>query len=174
MSSKLELDGFELVHAVPPDVAQTLEFGEDFDANYGLIEPEATVLVRAYSDDSDDRVLAEVQPRYIIMFEPSLDFVRRVEVYKKSTPGLGVRVYLMIYNLSSEEAKYLAGVRKEKDAFERIIKERGVCTRLARVYLEHWDTDPPPDIFSRCLIQYWRAVQLATQVMPLLRQSAPE
>lgn len=32
----------------------------------------------------------------------------------------------MIYNLSCEEAKYLAGVRREKDAFERLIKERGV------------------------------------------------
>lgn len=82
--------------------------------------------MRAYSDDSDDRILAELQPRYIIMFEPNLEFVRRVEVYKRSTPGLGVRVYLMIYNTSFEEAKYLAGVRREKDAFERIIKERGV------------------------------------------------
>ena len=48
------------------------------------------------------------------------------QVYKRSNPGLGVRVYLMIYNLSCEEAKYLAGVRREKDAFERLIKERGV------------------------------------------------
>ena len=47
-------------------------------------------------------------------------------MYKKSNPGLGVRVYLLIYNMSCEEAKYLAGVRREKDAFERLIKERGV------------------------------------------------
>ena len=37
-----------------------------------------------------------------------------------------MRVYLLIYNMSCEEAKYLAGVRREKDAFERLIKERGV------------------------------------------------
>lgn len=37
-------------------------------------------MVRAYSDDSDDLVLAELQPRFIVMFEPNQDFVRRVEV----------------------------------------------------------------------------------------------
>lgn len=47
-------------------------------------------------------------------------------MYKKSYPGLGVRVYLLLYNNSFEEGKYLAGVRREKGSFERLIKERGV------------------------------------------------
>ena len=38
------------------------------------------MVVRAYSDDLDDQVLAEIQPKYIIMFEPNQDFVRRIEV----------------------------------------------------------------------------------------------
>lgn len=124
----------------------TIDFGADFDDNYGLLQPEQTVVVRAYSDDTDEQMLNEIQPRYIIMFEPNLEFVRRVEVrnvshvfhtaadtelgsqqvYKKSNPGLGVRIYLLIYNYSCEEAKYLAGVRREKESFERLIKERGV------------------------------------------------
>jgi DNA excision repair protein ERCC-4 len=32
----------------------------------------------------------------------------------------------MVYANSCEEHKYLAGIRKEKDAFQRLIKERGV------------------------------------------------
>ena len=32
----------------------------------------------------------------------------------------------MVYGNSCEEHKYLAGIRKEKDAFQRLIKERGV------------------------------------------------
>ncbi|KAH8077748.1 hypothetical protein BXZ70DRAFT_695271 [Cristinia sonorae] len=102
-----------------------MDFGPDFDDNYGLVQPEQTVLVRAYSDDTDEQMLNEVQPRYIIMFEPNLEFVRRVEVFKKSNPGLGVRIYLLVYNYSCEEAKYLSGVRREKESFERLIKERG-------------------------------------------------
>ncbi|CAL1710551.1 unnamed protein product [Somion occarium] len=102
-----------------------IDFGPEFDMHYGLVAPEQTVLVRAFSDDTDEQLLAEIQPRYIIMFEPNLDFVRRIEVYKKANPGLAVRIYLLIYNNSCEEAKYLAGVRREKESFERLIKERG-------------------------------------------------
>lgn len=129
-----------------PDPVALLSLEDDFDTEYGMVVPEQTVIVRAYSDDSDDVVLSEIQPRFVIMYEPNLDFVRRIEVsilhriaedvltirskvYKKSTPGLGVRVYLMLYNLSCEEAKYLTDVRREKDAFERLIKERGVSCR---------------------------------------------
>lgn len=54
--------------------------GDDFDMNYGLVQPEQTVLVRAYSDDSDDSMLTELRPRFIVMFDPNLEFIRRVEV----------------------------------------------------------------------------------------------
>lgn len=52
----------------------------EFTDDYGLVTPEQTVLVRAYSDDSDDRLLAEIRPRFIIMLEPNQDFIRRIEV----------------------------------------------------------------------------------------------
>ncbi|EGN92951.1 hypothetical protein SERLA73DRAFT_127060 [Serpula lacrymans var. lacrymans S7.3] len=106
----------------PPAIAK---HDSDFDTHYGLVPPQQTIIVRAYSDDVDDQVLWEVKPRFIVMFEPSLEFIRRIEVYKNSSPGLGVRVYFMIYQLSCEEHKYLAGLRREKESFERLIKERG-------------------------------------------------
>ena len=49
------------------------------------------MIVRAYSDDSDDQVLAEIKPKYIVMFEPSQDFVRRIEVRR------GAQYCLMLY-----------------------------------------------------------------------------
>lgn len=100
-------------------------FENEFDQHYGLLAPEQTVLVRAFSDDSDDRMLEEIRPKFIVMFEPNMEFIRRIEVYKSSNPGLGVRVYHMVYSNSCEEHKYLAGIRMEKESFERLIKERG-------------------------------------------------
>ncbi|KAF9269268.1 hypothetical protein L218DRAFT_917010 [Marasmius fiardii PR-910] len=97
----------------------------EFDKHYGLIPPSEQVLIRAYSDDTDDRMLDEMKPRFIVMYEPCMEFVRRVEVYKSSNPHMGVRVYHMVYTDSCEEHKYLAGIRREKDSFERLIKERG-------------------------------------------------
>lgn len=56
----------------------------DYDMHYGLLVPSQTVVVRAYTDDTDDQILAELQPRFIVMFEPNLDFVRRIEVSPSS------------------------------------------------------------------------------------------
>jgi DNA excision repair protein ERCC-4 len=39
----------------------------------------------------------------------------------------------MVYQLSCEEHKYLAGLRREKESFERLIKERGV--RIKTLYV---------------------------------------
>jgi hypothetical protein len=49
---------------------QLLDFGsgaleDEFDVHYGLLPPEETVLIRAYSDDSDDHMLAEIEPRFM-------------------------------------------------------------------------------------------------------------
>jgi len=69
-------------------------------------------------------LLSEVQPRFIVMFELNQDFVRRI-VYRSWNTGLGVRVYFMVYQLSCEEHKYLAGIRREKEPFQWLIKGRG-------------------------------------------------
>ncbi|KAI5116627.1 hypothetical protein M0805_009613 [Coniferiporia weirii] len=113
---------------VDEEIVASMASGEnddDFDSDYGLLTPEQTVLFRVYSDDTDDQVLDEIKPRFIIMYEPNQDFVRRIECYRSSNPGLAVRVYFMIYQYSCEEHKFLAGIRREKEAFERLIKERG-------------------------------------------------
>ena len=69
--------------AMMPDVEfiGLLSRDQDFDANYGLVQSEETVIVRAYSDDSDDVMLMELRPRFVVMFDPSLEFLRRMEVF---------------------------------------------------------------------------------------------
>ncbi|CAE6359210.1 unnamed protein product, partial [Rhizoctonia solani] len=52
---------------------------EQEEEDYGLLEDERVILVRTYGDDGDDQLLSEIRPRYIVMMEPNLDFVRRVE-----------------------------------------------------------------------------------------------
>ncbi|KAI0292750.1 hypothetical protein BC826DRAFT_1092024 [Russula brevipes] len=107
----------------------------EFEPLYGLLVPAQTVVVRAYADDGDDRLLAELQPRFIVMYEPNQDFIRRIEVYKASNLGLGVRVYFMVYQMTAEEHKYLASLRKEKDAFERLIRNAGSRVAGGRIEL---------------------------------------
>lgn len=79
-----------------PQETPLLSFGDDFDDNYGLVVSDEAVVIRSYADDSDDQTLSELQPRYIIMFEPNLDFVRRVEVRASSPPVIWRQIVTML------------------------------------------------------------------------------
>ncbi|EDV23483.1 uncharacterized protein TRIADDRAFT_50503 [Trichoplax adhaerens] len=70
------------------------------------------------------RVLTSLNPRFVILYDPELVFVRQLEVFKASRPGQQLRVYFTMYSSSAEEQKYLTALRKEKEAFETLIREK--------------------------------------------------
>lgn len=66
-----------------------------FEDYFGLLAPEDVVVVRSYSEDDDDKVLEELRPRYIVMYDPDPAFVRRIEVstlVKAAEWELGIRL----------------------------------------------------------------------------------
>ena len=99
---------------------------DDMEDYFELYEMSDLVVIHPYDGDMDDHVLEEVRPRHVIMYEPDAAFIRRVEVYRSSHNDRNVRVYFMCYSGSIEEQRYLSAVRREKDAFTRLIKEKGV------------------------------------------------
>lgn len=99
---------------------------EDMEDYYELYEMNDLVVVHPYDGDMDEQLLEELRPRYIIMYEPDSAFIRRVEVYRSSHSGRNVKVYFMYYGGSVEEQRYLSAVRREKDSFTKLIKEKGV------------------------------------------------
>ena len=68
--------------------------------------------------------LMELKPRYIILYDCDMTFVRQVEVYQASNSSLHVRVYFMLYKGSVEEQAYLTTLRREKEAFEGLIRAK--------------------------------------------------
>lgn len=58
---------------------------QDYDEFYGLLEPEEVVIVRPYGGDDDELVLAELRPRFVVMYDPDPAFVRRIEVRDHSS-----------------------------------------------------------------------------------------
>ncbi|KAL1968663.1 hypothetical protein VTN77DRAFT_1489 [Rasamsonia byssochlamydoides] len=98
---------------------------EDMEDYYELYDMNDLIMIHPYDGDMDERILEEARPRYIIMYEPDAAFIRRVEVYRSSHTDRNVRVYFMYYGGSVEEQRYLSAVRREKDAFTKLIKEKG-------------------------------------------------
>lgn len=98
---------------------------DDMEDYFELYDMNDLVVVHPYDGDMDEHVLEEVRPRYVVMYEPDAAFIRRVEVYRSSHDDRNVRVYFMYYGGSVEEQRYLSAVRREKEAFTRLIKEKG-------------------------------------------------
>lgn len=91
---------------------------------YELFDMDDLIVVHPYEGDLDEHVLEETKPRYVIMYEPNAAFIRRVEVYRSSHTDRTIKVFFMYYGGSVEEQRYLSAVRREKDAFTRLIRER--------------------------------------------------
>lgn len=88
------------------------------------LNPNDLLLIHTYDQPYNGDYLQEVLPSYIILYEPNPEFIRQIEVYRSSNPYRQVRVYFLYYGLSVEEQQYLAAVRKEKDTFTRLIREK--------------------------------------------------
>lgn len=99
---------------------------EDWGEDYGLLAPEDSVIIRPFGGEDDDILLQELRPRFVVMYEPNLAFIRRLEVYKNCNPGLALRVYQMTYTDSFEEDRYLATMSREAEAFKKLIEDRAV------------------------------------------------
>ncbi|KAG6021086.1 hypothetical protein E4U19_005974 [Claviceps sp. Clav32 group G5] len=127
-------------------ISDPLDNMEDF---FQLYEMQDLVVIHAYDGDQDEHVLEEVKPRYIIMYEPDASFIRRVEVYRSSHNDRNVRVYFMYYGGSVEEQRYLSNVRREKDAFTKLIKERASMSLVMTV--DPHGMEDPQDVFLRTI-----------------------
>ena len=49
-----------------------------------------------------------------------------LQTHRAAHPGLRIMTYFMIYANSAEEQKYLSSIRRERESFERLIRERSV------------------------------------------------
>lgn len=53
---------------------------ETFDEFFGLCSPNELVVIRPFNGDEDDRVLEELRPKYVVLYDADTSFIRRVEV----------------------------------------------------------------------------------------------
>ncbi|KAJ0015753.1 hypothetical protein NQD34_014043 [Periophthalmus magnuspinnatus] len=109
------------------DEGEHMKLDLSSDAYYGVLKEPLTVihpLKGCVDPHSLTRVLHEVEPSFVVLYDAELSFVRQLEVYKACRPGKPLRVYFLIYGGSTEEQKYLTALSKEKRAFEHLIREK--------------------------------------------------
>lgn len=93
------------------------------------ISKDNQIIVQAYNERCNDALLQELAPSYIIMYEPNLAFIRRVEIYQAINKDNPAKTFFMYYGTSFEEQKHLSSIKKEKEAFTKLIKEKANLSR---------------------------------------------
>ncbi|GMG18257.1 unnamed protein product [[Candida] boidinii] len=68
-------------------------------------------------------------PSVIILYEPDLSFIRRVESYQATRRDAPAKTYFMYYGSSTEEEKYLSSIKKEKESFTKLIREKASMSK---------------------------------------------
>ncbi|KAJ1732067.1 DNA repair protein RAD16 [Coemansia biformis] len=92
-----------------------------FDENFGLLSSSETVVVHPYSNSKG--VLQALLPTHVVMYAPYPAFIREVEAYQARGAPLK-QVYFLVYDNSLEEQRYLSAIRRERESFERLIREK--------------------------------------------------
>lgn len=107
------------------------EFNE-FEAKEKVDDIEIIYHCPSYGYAKVEEILYSKIPWFIIMYDPDVEFVRRLEVYQatKCAPDK-CKIYFFMFDASAEEQRYLTNLRKEKEAFESLIKEKSTMTLIA-------------------------------------------
>lgn len=74
-----------------------------------------------------DKVLAELQPRYIIMYHLNVTAIRHIEVFEarqQREQEERLKVFFLLHSKTVEEQAYLTLLRREKQAFELLIRTK--------------------------------------------------
>ncbi|RKP19690.1 hypothetical protein ROZALSC1DRAFT_28734, partial [Rozella allomycis CSF55] len=95
------------------------------DKEFKIID-EPIIRIQTFSDIKFGSTLNEFMPDFIILMEPHLETIRFIETFNATFKEHSLRIYLFSYEYSAEEQKYLTSVRREKDAFQRLIREKSV------------------------------------------------
>ncbi|CAF1473771.1 unnamed protein product [Rotaria sordida] len=105
-----------------------IEGGYVIEDDDGSTSPSTTILY-PFSGNIDNhfvlgKILLKYRPRFVILYDASLTFVRQLEVFKATNPQHPLRIYFLLYGKSIEEQRYLLSVKKEKEAFESLVREK--------------------------------------------------
>lgn len=85
--------------------------------DYGLLSPSAIVFHPLYSHSDKAfetaRILRNLMPRYVVLYDLDMSVVRQIEVHKATHPAIPLRVYFVMYASSVEEQRYVERIQSQ-------------------------------------------------------------
>ncbi|ETV81611.1 hypothetical protein, variant 1 [Aphanomyces astaci] len=98
----------------------------------GTLPPQDQLVLCTYAEaDKLPNLLDDLHPSHIVLYDPDVGFIRQLEVFNACNSAHDsrgqqhpVQVYFMVYENSAEQQTYLTQVKREHDAFERLIQQK--------------------------------------------------
>jgi DNA excision repair protein ERCC-4 len=157
VEERVQLDMAQKMSTIPEiedndSIVPVLEDHNEFDKYFGLIQSDSTptndmrktpIVIQAWETHFSGlpSFFEDVNPHFVILYDPDPAIVRQVECYKAGRPGWFVRLYVMIYKDSLEHDKYMAILKQEQEIFQKLVAQKG---KLAEE-----DVESQADIVSR-------------------------
>ena len=94
-------------------------------------------LDRADSEGRMRRMLAELCPEVIVMYDYDMCFIRQVEVYQAENKKSDLQLYLLIYDDDADEMLVRVSGEREKAAFKSLIRHRATMV----IHVDEEDKD---------------------------------
>ncbi|CAG5099574.1 Similar to Ercc4: DNA repair endonuclease XPF (Mus musculus) [Cotesia congregata] len=89
---------------------------------------EPIILIQSVKRGGDpmalQRTLHETLPGFIIMYGADISSIRQLEVYQNNNPSIALKIFFLVYGGSVEEQGYLTALRREKEAFDKLINTK--------------------------------------------------
>ncbi|XP_049793067.1 DNA repair endonuclease XPF [Schistocerca nitens] len=86
------------------------------------------IMIQPFKKNGDPlslvKTLKEHKPKFVVMYDADMTAIRRLEVFHATFPEVNVVVYFVLYGSSVEEQAYLTTLRREKEAFEYLIRTK--------------------------------------------------
>jgi DNA excision repair protein ERCC-4 len=103
----------------------------------GSVKP--VVIIQTFKSQQNgfvslDKTLAELNPKYIVMYHVNVAAIRQIEMHEarlRRDPKHRVKVFFLTHSKTIEEQSYLTSLRREKQAFELLIETKRVRERWA-------------------------------------------
>lgn len=76
-----------------------------------------------------DKTLEEMRPNYIVLYNCNVTAIRQIEIYEgrlQREPKQRMKAFVLLHSKTVEEQAYLTSLRREKQAFEHLIKTKSV------------------------------------------------
>lgn len=104
-------------------------FGNEL-PSYSYLNRTSQIVIEQFDSKNTSLILDELQPSNIILYEPNLAFIRKVELYQAPRNQQRARCYFMYYGGSVEEERYLLDIKQEKDSFTKLIREKATMPKI--------------------------------------------